>query len=55
MVLNMVIAGLFGAIIPLVLKALRQDPALGSVVIVTTVTDVAAVLSVLGLAAWWLA
>ncbi len=55
MVLNMVIAGLFGAIIPLALKALRQDPALGSAVILTTVTDVAAFLSVLGLAAWWVA
>ncbi len=55
MLVNLVAAGLFGAVIPLGLKALRQDPALGSAVILTTITDVAAVLAVLGLAAWWLA
>jgi magnesium transporter len=50
MITNMVIAGLSGAAIPLLLRALRQDPALGSGVIVTTFTDVCGFLSFLGLA-----
>ena len=49
MVINMAIAGLSGAAVPLVLKALRQDPALGSGVIVTTFTDVFGFLSFLGI------
>ena len=47
---DMVVAGLSGAAIPLILRALRQDPALGSGVIVTTFTDVFGFLSFLGLA-----
>jgi magnesium transporter len=50
MIINMVIAGLSGAAVPLLLRALRQDPALGSGVIVTTFTDVFGFLSFLGLA-----
>jgi magnesium transporter len=50
MIINMVIAGLAGAAVPLLLRALRQDPALGSGVIVTTFTDVCGFLSFLGLA-----
>ena len=50
MMINMVIAGLSGAAIPLLLKACRQDPALGSGVIVTTFTDVFGFFSFLGLA-----
>ena len=50
MIINMVIAGLSGAAIPLLLKACRQDPALGSGVIVTTFTDVFGFFSFLGLA-----
>ena len=50
MILNMVVAGLSGAAIPLILRALRQDPALGSGVIVTTFTDVFGFMSFLGLA-----
>jgi magnesium transporter len=49
MVINMAIAGLSGAAIPLLLKAVRQDPALGSGVIVTTFTDVFGFLSFLGI------
>src|SRR5262249_55795036 len=44
------VAGLFGALIPLTLKALRLDPALGSTIIATTFTDVFGFLSFLGLA-----
>ena len=54
MVLNLAVAGLSGALVPLALKALRLDPALGSVVVVTTITDMAGFGFVLGLAAWWL-
>ncbi|MEE9609478.1 MAG: magnesium transporter [Myxococcota bacterium] len=50
MIITMAVAGLLGAAVPLALKALRQDPALGSGVIVTTFTDVFAFLSFLGIA-----
>jgi magnesium transporter len=40
LVLNMALAGLLGAAVPLALKALRLDPALGSGVVVTAFTDV---------------
>ncbi len=43
------VAGMLGAAVPLLLKALRQDPALGSGVIVTTLTDVVGLLTFLGL------
>jgi magnesium transporter len=51
MVFSMVIAGLSGAIIPIILTAIGQDPAQSSSIILTTVTDVAGFLSFLGLAA----
>ncbi|MBT8392137.1 MAG: magnesium transporter [Ignavibacteriaceae bacterium] len=50
MILSMVIAGLFGAIIPMVLQAFGQDPAQSSSIVLTTVTDVFGFLSFLGLA-----
>lgn len=50
MTINMGVAGLAGAGIPIVLRLLRQDPALGSGVIVTTFTDVFGFLTFLGLA-----
>ncbi len=40
MVINLLVAGLFGAAIPLLLKRLNTDPAVGSTVLLTTVTDV---------------
>jgi magnesium transporter len=49
MVSTMAIAGLLGAAVPLLLKALNQDPALGSGVIVTTFTDIFAFFSFLGI------
>ena len=48
---NMVIAGLAGSVTPLVLRLLKLDPALGSAVIVTTITDVMGFLLFLGMAA----
>ena len=50
MVLSMVMAGLAGALIPVVLTMLRQDPAQSASIILTTVTDVVGFLSFLGLA-----
>lgn len=50
MLVNMSIAGLAGAAVPLLLKALRMDPAMGSGVLVTTFTDVSGFLAFLGLA-----
>ncbi len=50
MVISMVIAGMSGAVIPVILKAFGQDPAQSSSIILTTVTDVVGFLSFLGLA-----
>ena len=50
MILNLFMAGFFGAVIPLMLKVLGIDPAIGSTVILTTVTDVVGFFSFLGLA-----
>ena len=51
MVFNLMVAGAFGALIPLLLKRLNIDPAVGSTVLLTTATDVFGFLSFLGLAA----
>jgi len=50
MIISMVIAGLSGAIIPIALKAMKQDPAQSSSIVLTTVTDVVGFFSFLGLA-----
>ncbi len=47
---NLTVAGLFGAAVPLALKRLRLDPALGSSIFVTTATDICGFLSFLGTA-----
>jgi magnesium transporter len=54
MVLNMVVAGLAGTVIPVVLEKIGIDPALASGAFVTTVTDVVGFFAFLGLAAWML-
>lgn len=54
MVVNLLIAGLAGAAVPLLLKTLNLDPALGGGVIVTTFTDVCGFLAFLGLATLFL-
>ncbi len=51
MVVNLLIAGFAGVTIPIVLQRLRIDPAVGSAVVLTTVTDVVGFVSFLGLAA----
>lgn len=50
MVINMVIAGIAGTLIPVVLRRMRIDPAVASSVFVTACTDVAGFFSFLGLA-----
>ena len=47
---NMLVAGVVGAGVPLLLRALRQDPAVSSAVVVTTATDVAGFFLFLGFA-----
>ena len=54
MVLNMVIAGLSGILIPLSLNKIGIDPAIASTVFLTTITDVVGFFVFLGLAAWLL-
>jgi magnesium transporter len=51
MLINLVVAAIAGAIIPIALQQLNIDPALAGGVVLTTVTDVIGFLSFLGLAA----
>ena len=48
---NMLVAGMFGAGVPLLLRHLKMDPAVSSAVFVTTFTDVIGFVLFLGLAA----
>ncbi len=50
MVINLLSAGFFGSMIPLLLKKMDIDPAIGSTVILTTITDIVGFFSFLGLA-----
>jgi len=54
MMVNLVAAGLAGALIPLTLQRINIDPALASGTILTTVTDVVGFLTFLGLATLFL-
>jgi magnesium transporter len=49
MVINMIVAATAGTLIPLALRGLKVDPALGSSVFITTLTDVAGFFTFLGL------
>ncbi|WP_306153285.1 magnesium transporter [Roseovarius sp. MMSF_3281] len=51
MVINLVVAGLAGTVIPIILDRIGVDPALASGAFVTTVTDVVGFFAFLGLAA----
>lgn len=51
MAFNLLIAGFAGVTIPIALERLRIDPAVGSAVVLTTITDVVGFFSFLGLAA----
>jgi len=50
MVINLLFAGFFGAVIPLILKKIGVDPAVASSVLLTTVTDIVGFFAFLGLA-----
>lgn len=50
MVISMVIAGVSGALVPIMLRRFGQDPAQSSSIVLTTVTDVAGFFSFLGIA-----
>ena len=54
MIVNMIVAGLFGALIPITLDRYGIDPAVASSVFLTTVTDVVGFLVFLGLGAAFL-
>ena len=53
MILNMIVAGLFGILVPVSLKKMNIDPAISSSVFVTTITDVIGFLSFLGLGSFY--
>jgi len=53
MILNMIVAGLFGILVPVTLKRFNIDPAIASSVFVTTITDVIGFLSFLGLGTYF--
>ncbi|USD23671.1 magnesium transporter [Microbulbifer variabilis] len=53
MVINLIVAAMAGAILPVVLRAIKIDPALAGSVALTTVTDVVGFMSFLGLATWY--
>ena len=53
MILNMIVAGLFGILVPVTLKKFNIDPALASSVFVTTITDVIGFLSFLGIGSYF--
>ena len=50
MISSMLIAAVSGALVPIMLKRMGQDPALSSSIILTTVTDIAGFMSFLGIA-----
>lgn len=49
MIVNLFVAGLFGALVPFVLKSMKIDPAVASTVFVTTATDIIGFFVFLGL------
>jgi magnesium transporter len=53
MIINNLVAGLAGILIPVTLEKLDVDPAVASAVFVTTMTDVMGFFSFLGLATLW--
>ena len=54
LVINLISSVIAGILVPLILRKLKQDPAIGGSVVVTTVTDVVGFFSFLGLATIYL-
>lgn len=50
MVINLLVAGVFGTMVPLIMSRLRKDPAASATIFITTATDVLGFLAFLGLA-----
>lgn len=50
MVINLVVAGFFGTLVPLVMKRLGKDPATSATIFITTATDILGFIAFLGLA-----
>jgi magnesium transporter len=50
MILNLIVAGFFGTLVPLVMTRLGKDPATSATIFITTATDVLGFLVFLGLA-----
>ncbi len=53
MIINLMVAGTAGILIPLTLDRLKADPAIASAVFVTTITDVIGFFAFLGIAGLW--
>lgn len=54
MIMNLIVAGLSGAAIPIILSRMGSDPALSSTVLLTTITDIVGFFGFLGLASIFL-
>ncbi|MBH67862.1 MAG: hypothetical protein CMM58_05875 [Rhodospirillaceae bacterium] len=54
MIINLIVAGFFGTMIPVALDRLNLDTAIASSVFVTRVTDVIGFFAFLGMAAYFL-
>lgn len=50
MVINLIVAAIFGTLVPLIMSKLRKDPAASATIFITTATDVLGFLAFLGLA-----
>lgn len=50
MIINLLVAGFFGTIVPLIMQKLGKDPATSATIFITTATDVLGFLAFLGLA-----
>jgi magnesium transporter len=53
LVVTILVAGMIGALVPLILDRLKSDPAVASGVILTAITDITGFFVFLGLAGWW--
>ncbi|HEV7292302.1 magnesium transporter [Devosia sp. RR2S18] len=53
MIINLIVAGTAGILIPLTLDKFKADPAIASAVFVTTITDVVGFFAFLGIAGLW--
>lgn len=52
MTASCLVSGVFGALVPLILRKIGTDPATASSIVLTTITDVASLAVFLGLATW---